>query len=144
MATEETLAKIRVEAGACGFITRISAVREGERAIRVEIESDCEAVTGLGQALERAGALTLREIVAKGVPDNRVLELGHRMLSHPACPIAVAVIKAAEVELGLNVPSRVTVEFETCPGDSSEVGGKSSAQRVTSEGPDDQGISTKP
>ena len=138
------MSRVRVDAGACGFVTRISASKEDGKRVRLEIQSDCEAVTELGRVLEKRGGLTLWEVVAKGFPDNRVLDLGHQTLSHPGCPVVVAVIKAAEVELGLNVPSRVTVEFEADAGCTSDAVDGSSVQDAKRKGTDDQRVPTRP
>jgi hypothetical protein len=102
---------VNVSAGACGFVTRISACKEDRRSVRISLESQCEAIQALDRVLQRHGPLSLRDIVSKGT-GNRVLMAGAEVVSHASCPVLVAIIKAAEVELGLNVPTPVTIEFE--------------------------------
>lgn len=103
---------VRVSPGACGFVTRIIAHKEGRRALHIELESDCEAVQALDRKVKELGPLGMREILSKGIGTNRVFVEGSKVLSHAGCPILSAIIKAAEVELGLNIPASVSMEFE--------------------------------
>lgn len=103
---------VRVDPGACGFVTRITARKDGRRALHIELESDCEAVQALDTRVRELGPLGISEILSKGIGTNRVFVEGSKVLSHACCPILSAIIKAAEVELGLNIPARVSIEFE--------------------------------
>ena len=98
-----------VDAGACGFRSRITAKKEDRRQVRVEIESNCESVGKVGEKLEKLG---LRDVMGKGTNGNKILAIGMETLSHSGCPVLSAIIKACEVELGLNVPCPVKIEFE--------------------------------
>lgn len=105
------MTSVRVNGGACGFVTRIRACKEERRGVSITLVSDCEAVLALNEELNSIGPFTLRDIVSKGIGANRIFEAAARCLSHAACPVVVGVLKAAEVEMGLNVPSDVHVEF---------------------------------
>ena len=104
---------VKVNGGACGFVTRIRADKKNKREVLIEIESDCESVDDLGFILQEMGPLSLKDIVSKGVNGNKVFHAAAEKLPHSACPVSVAVLKACEVELGLNVPSPVYIEFES-------------------------------
>jgi hypothetical protein len=106
------LTVVRVRAGACGFMTQIKARKENKREVRIEIESDCESVDDLGFILEQLGPLGIKEIIATSQKANRVFEAAAEKLPHAACPVPVAILKASEVALGLNISSPVTIEFE--------------------------------
>jgi Family of unknown function (DUF6951) len=106
---------VRVNAGACGFVTRIIASKEDRREVRVDLESDCEAVRALGARVREMGLLGIGDLLSKGIGKNRVFMEGSKLLSHSGCPVLSAIIKAAEVELGLNVPACVSIEFESVP-----------------------------
>jgi len=108
---------VRVEAGACGFVTRITAKKVDRRHVRIEMESDCEAVQAIAARLKEMGSLGLRDILGKGLEKNTVLAECSELLSHAGCPVPGAIIKVSEVELGLNVPKRVVIEFELEPED---------------------------
>lgn len=109
----EILTVVKVKAGACGFVTRIKAFKGDKREVRIEIESDCESVDDLGFILEQLGPLGIKEIISTDPEKNRVFQAAGEKLPHSACPVAVAIIKASEVALGLNVPSPVSIEFES-------------------------------
>jgi Family of unknown function (DUF6951) len=104
---------VQVGGGACGFTTRIKAMKEGRREVSIELESDCEAVAAFGEKLKEKGPFGLRDVMTKGVKGNPIVELGSATLSHASCSVPVAILKAAEVELGLNIPCNVIVEFST-------------------------------
>lgn len=101
-----------VDAGACGFRVGITATKEDRRQVRVRIESDCESVGKLGEKLEELGLLGLGDVMGKGTNGNRILATGMQTLSHSGCAVLSAIIKACEVELGLNVPCPVKIEFQ--------------------------------
>ena len=103
---------VKVKAGACGFVTRIRANKVNKREVRIEIESDCESVDDLGFILQEVGPLGMKDIISKGTNENKVFHAAAEKLPHSACPVSVAILKACEVELGLNVPSPVFIEFE--------------------------------
>jgi hypothetical protein len=103
------LTKVIVEAGACGFKSVIQAQPDQGRRVKVSITSDCEAVTALGQQIPSLG---LKDVLTRGYGRGEVFAAAGRTLAHNACPVVSALIKAAEVELGLNVPSPVTITFE--------------------------------
>jgi len=103
---------VRISAGACGFEARVTALRNGKGSVRIELESNCESVEDLGIMLEQLGALEIKDFLSTGEKKNRVMQLTADALPHSACPVPIAIIKAAEVELDLNVPCPVFIEFE--------------------------------
>jgi hypothetical protein len=103
---------VKVKAGACGFVSRISVTKENKREIRIRIESDCESVSDLGFILEETGPLGLKEIMSVKRDVNRVFRLAEENIPHSACPVPAAILKASEVALGLNLPNPVVIEFE--------------------------------
>lgn len=106
------LTVVKVNGGACGFVARIRATKSGNRSLLVEIESDCKSVQELGRAIGELGRLTLKDILGRSEADNPVFREASVSLPHPACPVPVAIMKAAEVELGLNLPCDISIEFE--------------------------------
>jgi len=106
------LTVVKVNGGACGFVARICATKADNQSVLVEIESECKSVRKLGLAMGKTGPLTLRDILATSEADNPVFREASVSLPHSACPVRVAIMKAAEVELGLNLPCDVSIEFE--------------------------------
>lgn len=113
---DEEMTRVEAHAGACGFKTTVTARKEGRREVSIELESPCEAVRALSAELKRVGPLGIRDVVGKGVENNRVFGAGSKTVSHAGCPVLVAIIKAAEVEMGMNVPSPVLITFEPDTG----------------------------
>ncbi|MBI5252711.1 MAG: hypothetical protein HY912_24715 [Desulfomonile tiedjei] len=109
------MTKVTVDAGACGFRSGITANKEDRRSVRIEIESDCDSVAELGEKLKDLGLLGLGDVLGKGTNGNRILATGMNTLSHSGCPVLSAIIKVCEVELGLNIPCPVRIEFQEEP-----------------------------
>lgn len=112
---EKDLTITKVTSGACGFQTTIKSIKDGRRCVRIELVSDCESVQALGRLLDGGDALKMGDFMPRGEAKNNVFQAASEALPHPGCPVRVAIIKAAEVELGLAVPRSVTIEFESEP-----------------------------
>jgi hypothetical protein len=99
------VATTHIEAGICGFSTTVKAHGE-DRAVKLEIVSDCEHIHKLAAALTEVDPF--REISFRG--DGPVtLELARVHCAHAACPVPVGILKAIEVEAGLALPKDVTI-----------------------------------
>jgi hypothetical protein len=109
------LTVVIVDAGACGFRSWITAAKESRREVRIEIESPCETVSQLGRELAKLGPFGLKDVLAKGNNGNKIFSAGAAILAHASCPVLSAVIKACEVEMGLNIPCSVKIEFPEEP-----------------------------
>ncbi len=99
------MATARIDAGICGFVTTVRTHSEG-RTMRVEIESDCEHIRALAQALTEVDAF--REITFRG-EGPLTLALAREHCAHAACPVPTGILKAIEVEAGLALPRDVTI-----------------------------------
>lgn len=105
------MTKVVVDAGACGFTSVIRAEKGAERKIDVSVESGCAMVQKMAAeiaSLSRRDALT-------AIPSNPVYLAAGRHLKHAACPVPAAVLKALEVEAGLNVKKDATIVFSAEP-----------------------------
>jgi hypothetical protein len=100
------LASARIFSGVCGFTTTIEAVKDGEGAVLVSIESDCEAVQELATELTEVDPF--REITFEG-DGPLTLQLAAQHLCHTACPVPAGIIKTVEVAAGLALPADVTI-----------------------------------
>ena len=109
------MTRMKVSSGACGFHTIIRAIKDGRRCVKIEVTSDCESVQKLGSMLEEGDVLEMRDFMPSVEAKNRVFQMASKALPHSGCPVRVAIIKAAEVELGLAVRRNVTIEFESEP-----------------------------
>ncbi len=111
---------VRVEPGICGFTCEIQACRVDKRTCRLAVvQSGCDHVQRVGSGLE---TVSLKALFLP-LDRNPVYIAVQRAGCHAACPVPAAMIKAAEVVLGLALPAPVRIDFSTrslsgreCPG----------------------------
>lgn len=101
------MASAEIQAGVCGFQTRVSAVMQGE-ICELLIESDCPAIQRM--AVELTQVEPFQEIsYRRKMP--LTLQAAVKFCSHSACPVPVGIIKAVEVEAGLALPADVSIKL---------------------------------
>ena len=101
------MTKVVVDPGICGFTARIEVSRIDAETVSVVILSDCEMVSQWGAQL---GHLDCRKTL-KPPESIFFFESAFRHISHAACPIPVAVLKALEVEVGAAARGDVSISF---------------------------------
>ena len=102
------MTKVTVDPGNCGFSVSISA-RKGEgKGIIISLETECEMLVNM---LEDISLLDMRSLFTNQI-NNPVYRSAAKHLKHPACPVPCAILKAAEVELGLCLPEDVRITFK--------------------------------
>jgi len=96
-----------VQSGACGYTVTIKAERRKSGKIAISLQTDCEMV------LKMAGDLAVLDRLSAlaGFPRNPVYASAARHLKHVACPVPAAILKALEVEAGLNVAKDASISF---------------------------------
>ncbi|MCC6347256.1 MAG: hypothetical protein IT388_08740 [Nitrospirales bacterium] len=102
------MTKIVVNPGACGLPAKVDVKKEGEN-FSVTISSPCKMVAKLGDELRD---LTMRDAFTR-IMENPVYQKGSSCLRHVACPVPSGILKALEVEAGLNVPRDISITFVT-------------------------------
>jgi len=80
----------------------------------VRITTECEMVQKLGKEIPE---LTMMDAFKK-LQDNPVYKKGATCLRHVACPVPSGILKALEVEAGLNLPRDVSITFVKTEKDS--------------------------
>jgi hypothetical protein len=102
------MTRVVVEAGICGFTSTIEVSKLSAKRVRVDITSDCEMVSKLGEQLHD---IELRNVLK--LPENPLLcESAHHYIRHVACPVPIAILKAVEVEVGLALAKDVVIHFD--------------------------------
>jgi len=101
------MTRVDVTAGACGFSAVIRADKGPNRTIGMCVETDCAMVQKMAAEIASLG----RRDALTGMLSNPVYLAAGRHLKHAACPVPSAVLKALEVEAGLNVPKDATITF---------------------------------
>lgn len=111
------MTRVVVNPGACGMESTIEIEKKDSRTYSVKVGSECEMVVKLGKEISE---LTMMDAF-KRVVDNPVYRGAVKCLKHVACPVPAAILKALEVEAGLNVPKDVSITFVKEQDDAGEV-----------------------
>ena len=100
---------IAVDPGACGFTCVIRAQQIDKRSVAIEIaESECQQINKLSGRLE---TVSLRELFMP-LTQNPVYKAAQACGCHASCTIPAAVLKAAEVAMGMAVARPVRFSFD--------------------------------
>ena len=99
--------KVIINAGACGFAVTVVIEKKGGKTFSVSVTSECEMVSKFGSELAE---LAMNDAFIRFI-DNPVYRKASVCLRHAACPVPSAILKALEVEAGLNVPRDVSITF---------------------------------
>ena len=109
------MTKVVINPGACGMQVTVEVQKKEGKVFSVRIMSECEMVQKLGKEIPQ---LTMMDAFKK-LHDNPVYKKGATCLKHVACPVPLGILKALEVEAGLNIPRDVTITFVKTEKDSS-------------------------
>lgn len=97
-----------VQPGICGFDALIEAVGS-DGVVKLQIESECECIKKLAEILTEVSLEDLME--ARLFNENKIYESAAKCVRHQSCPIACAIMKVVEAELGLALKKDVTIKF---------------------------------
>ena len=103
------MCKLSVDTGICGFKCGVEVRKKNSREAVVNIQSDCAQVSKLNEML---GSLDLSDIFIPPTK-NIVFTLSEKAGCHASCPVPLAVLKCAEVEMDLALPRHVFIKFES-------------------------------
>ena len=97
-----------VDAGVCGFVTRIHADSEDSQNVTFRIPSSCDKVKKLADALAAKGAVDAYAEIGAG-NDGVVLSTAREHLKGccAGCVVPSAIFKAMQVAAGLALPKDV-------------------------------------
>lgn len=101
------MAKAEINAGACGFTTVVLTEMDGDRC-KIVIQSECKAITRLGEVLKEVNPYQEISFRREG---PQTLKMAAQYCTHTACPVPSGIIKAIEVEAGLNLPVDVSIKL---------------------------------
>lgn len=107
------IVSLNVDTGICGFPCRVKAWKTGKQAVGMEITgTDCEMVQKYSVTLDE---ITMKDLFLP-LTRNPIFIAAEKACCHNACPVPSAVVKAAEVALGLALKKDVTVRFDDGSG----------------------------
>ena len=101
------MTKVVINPGACGMQVTVEVEKKEGKVFSLRITTECEMVQKLGREIPE---LTMMDAFKK-LQDNPVYRKGATCLRHVACPVPSGILKALEVEAGLNIPRDVTITF---------------------------------
>jgi hypothetical protein len=102
------MTQVIVDPGVCQMNATIGVTKVSRRQLKVEITTDCEMITKMGELLLE---LDLNDIMKSPV-NSKIYQCASQCRVHPSCPIPMAIIKASEAEAGLALPRSVSVYFQ--------------------------------
>jgi len=103
---------VRVDAGICGFQTRIRADSEDDQNVTFHIASGCEKVQAFGAALAAKGPVDGFAEIGAGA-EGVVLTTARACLKGgcAACAVPIGAFKALQVAAGVALPKPVTLDI---------------------------------
>lgn len=106
--------KVMVDAGICGFQTKILADSDDSQNVTFKIISGCEKARAFGEALIAKGAVDGYAEIGAGA-DGVILTTARESLKGccAACAVPVGAFKAMQVAAGVALPKDVTMCIST-------------------------------
>ncbi|MEW6751503.1 MAG: hypothetical protein AB1505_11080 [Candidatus Latescibacterota bacterium] len=98
------MARAEIECGVCGFRAVVAASSGADGRVNVQVECECPAVRRLVDQLRQVDPLEFGTFLS-----SSVYRAAETCLRHPDCLIPVAILRAANVEAGLALPSDASV-----------------------------------
>ncbi len=100
---------VEVNPGICGFDCRVSAKPAEKRTIKVSISgSGCSMIQEVGNTLDE---ITMQDLFVP-LTRSKIFKAAEKAGCHLACPVPMAIAKAAEVALELALPKDVSIRIE--------------------------------
>ncbi len=103
------MAHTEVNAGVCGFVTRMEASSEDGQTVKLSIQTQCPSLKPIETELTEADGFT--ECFAK-LGDSPIYGLAKKYCKHPGCPVPAALIKSIEVACGFALPRDAVIKIE--------------------------------
>ncbi len=100
-----------ITSGACGFTVTVTAKKGKDRIIEVVLETDCEMVKKMQPDIAAVDRMATLGSFGTGPVHHSAA----KHLKHAACPVPSGILKAIEVETGMNVPKDATIIFRKEP-----------------------------
>ena len=103
------MSKVTVFAGICGFSAVIKVQKLDGKQVKMKVVSPCEMIREMGDELRK---VDWTQAITRKMCDSIIYQTADRHISHTACPVPSAILKAVEVELGLALPKDVRMKIE--------------------------------
>jgi len=100
-----------IQAGVCGFATKVTADSPDDQMVTLEIETDCDKIAGLAQALN-GDEIDGYDEIAKGF-DGVVMSAARATLSGccAGCAVPAGIFKALQAAARVALPRDVSIQL---------------------------------
>jgi hypothetical protein len=103
-----------IDAGICGFSTRITATGDDEQSVTFAIASGCEKIRRLGSAISQLGPVdAIQEISARRTGALTVTIRAQLTGCCAGCAVPIGIFKAMQVAAGLALPKDIHIAIAT-------------------------------
>lgn len=104
------MTRVRIEPGVCGFVTTVTAHSEDQMEVTVRVETGCESVRKLMEAV--GDTFDAYELCLTKPGDGPLYGwAAEHFPVHAACPVIAGILKCAEAECRLALPRDAAVRF---------------------------------
>lgn len=103
------MAQVTVDAGICGFTTRIKTASADMQTVHIAFESECPHVS---KAKDELGSADAYQELFKKPHETTVYQVLSKHLPHVTCPLYSGFLKAIEVAAGMALPKDVAISIE--------------------------------
>ena len=105
-------AKVTVDAGICGFHTKVNACCDDGQNVVFDIQSGCEKIKRYAAALAANGPVDAYAVLNPNQP-NPILTTAHQAITGccTSCVVPVSVFRALQVAAGLALPKNISIEI---------------------------------
>lgn len=110
------MTRAEVYAGDCGYTAKIEVSQLDQKHVQVVIHSECEQLIAMNSDLACLRWKGKGHQVFRRMTESSVYESAAKHIRHTACPIPAAILKAIEVEVGIALPKKVTLEITPSGG----------------------------
>ena len=102
------MTNVTIQSGGCGFTVVVTAEKMPDGRIALSAETDCKMVRNMLAEIDILDRFT----PLAGFQNNPVYRSAAKHVKHVACPVPSGILKALEVEAGLNVMKDATIVFD--------------------------------
>ncbi len=101
------MTKLIIHSGACGYTVTVKAEKSNGGKICLSLDTECEMVKKMLADI----AILDQYAPLAGFSVNPVYQSAAKHLKHYACLVPSGILKAIEIEAGLNIPKDATIVF---------------------------------
>ena len=105
-------ATAKIDAGVCGFHTTSNATSEDGMFVEFQVQSDCEKIRGLAEALASKGPVNAYEEISPA-SESVIMATVRDCLKGccAGCAVPVGLFKSMQVAAGLALPKDITIQI---------------------------------